>query len=72
MPGLARSLPPMAATMATTSGPSPSGSSGPFYSIDVECVATGTDHNTRSLAQLALVDQHMNVLLVRTANGMGG
>ncbi len=25
------------------------------YSIDVECVATGTDHNSRSVAQFALV-----------------
>ncbi len=25
------------------------------FSIDVECVATGTDHNSRSVAQIALV-----------------
>jgi len=25
------------------------------YCIDVECVATGTDHNARSVAQVALV-----------------
>lgn len=26
-----------------------------YYSIDVECVATGTDHNSRSVAQISLV-----------------
>lgn len=36
---------------------------GPFYSIDVECVATGTDHNSRKVAQISLVDQYENVLL---------
>lgn len=29
----------------------------PIYSIDVECVATGTQHNARSIAQVALVDE---------------
>lgn len=29
---------------------------GPLYSIDVECVATGTQHHDRSLAQIGLVD----------------
>jgi Zinc finger C-x8-C-x5-C-x3-H type (and similar) len=29
----------------------------PVYSIDVECVATGVQHNARSLAQVALVDE---------------
>ncbi|DBB14239.1 hypothetical protein WJX82_005037 [Trebouxia sp. C0006] len=33
------------------------------FSIDVECVATGTDHNSRSVAQIALVDQFERVLL---------
>ncbi|KAL3132322.1 hypothetical protein ABBQ32_008900 [Trebouxia sp. C0010 RCD-2024] len=33
------------------------------FSIDVECVATGSDHNARSVAQFALVDQYENVLL---------
>jgi hypothetical protein len=28
----------------------------PIYSIDVECVATGIQHNSRSVAQVALVD----------------
>jgi len=26
-----------------------------IYSIDVECVATGTEHNARSVAQISLV-----------------
>jgi len=26
-----------------------------FFSIDVECVAVGTDHNARSVAQISLV-----------------
>lgn len=26
-----------------------------FFSIDVECVATGTDHNSRAVAQVSLV-----------------
>jgi hypothetical protein len=29
----------------------------PVFSIDVECVATGIQHNARSVAQVALVDQ---------------
>ncbi|PNH08833.1 Small RNA degrading nuclease 2 [Tetrabaena socialis] len=33
------------------------------YAVDVECVATGTDHNSRSVAQISVVDEHMNVLL---------
>lgn len=32
-----------------------------YYSIDVECVATGTDHNSRSVGQIALVDQYERV-----------
>ena len=32
-----------------------------YYSIDVECVATGTDHNSRAVAQIALVDQFEQV-----------
>ena len=31
--------------------------SAPIFSIDVECVATGTMHNCRSVAQIALVDE---------------
>lgn len=30
----------------------------PLYSIDVECVATGKQHNARSTAQIALVNAH--------------
>lgn len=26
-----------------------------YYSIDVECVAVGTDHNARAVAQISLV-----------------
>lgn len=32
-----------------------------YYSIDVECVATGTDHNSRAVGQIALVDQYERV-----------
>jgi hypothetical protein len=32
-----------------------------YYSIDVECVATGADHNSRAVAQIALVDQYEQV-----------
>lgn len=28
-----------------------------YFSIDVECVATGTGHNDRAVAQIALVNQ---------------
>jgi hypothetical protein len=28
---------------------------GLYYSIDVEAVASGTDHNSRSVAQISLV-----------------
>lgn len=31
----------------------------PVFSIDVECVATATHHNARSIAQIALVDQYL-------------
>jgi DNA polymerase III alpha subunit (gram-positive type) len=34
-----------------------------YYSIDVECVATGTDHNSRAVAQISLVDQMEQVRL---------
>mmetsp|Transcript_22048 Transcript_22048/g.30631 ORF Transcript_22048/g.30631 Transcript_22048/m.30631 type:complete len:226 (+) Transcript_22048:160-837(+) len=36
---------------------------GPYFSIDVECVATGTGHNARAIAQIALVDQNCNCIL---------
>lgn len=32
-----------------------------YYSIDVECVATGHDHNTRDVGQISLVDQFERV-----------
>lgn len=32
-----------------------------YFSIDVECVATGKGHNDRSVAQIALVDQYGRV-----------
>lgn len=39
----------------------------PVFSIDVECVATGVPHNSRSIAQVALVDEYsrpvFNVLI---------
>lgn len=34
-----------------------------FYSIDVECVATGDDHNARAVGQISLVDEYERVLL---------
>eukprot|EP00891_Asterochloris_glomerata_P000459 jgi/Astpho2/459/e_gw1.00011.231.1_t len=34
-----------------------------FLAADVECVATGHDHNSRQVAQFALVDEHQQVLL---------
>ena len=33
------------------------------FSIDVECVATGKEHNARAVAQIALVDQFERCLL---------
>ena len=33
------------------------------FSIDVECVATGVEHNARAVAQIALVDQFERCLL---------
>ena len=34
-----------------------------YFSIDVECVASGTQHNAREVAQIALVDQYERCLL---------
>ena len=34
-----------------------------YFSIDVECVATGNEHNARDVAQIALVDQFERCLL---------
>ena len=34
-----------------------------YCSIDVECVASGTQHNAREVAQIALVDQYERCLL---------
>lgn len=34
-----------------------------YFSIDVECVATGPGHNDRDVAQVSLVDQYENILL---------
>lgn len=36
---------------------------GPLYSIDVECVATGTRHHERSIAQVGLVDSNGSPIL---------
>eukprot|EP00467_Chlorarachnion_reptans_P022390 CAMPEP_0114532964 /NCGR_PEP_ID=MMETSP0109-20121206/26970_1 /TAXON_ID=29199 /ORGANISM="Chlorarachnion reptans, Strain CCCM449" /LENGTH=585 /DNA_ID=CAMNT_0001716111 /DNA_START=255 /DNA_END=2012 /DNA_ORIENTATION=- len=41
-------------------GPQQSGGA-PIFSIDVECVATGPQHNKRAVAQIALVDQNEKV-----------
>lgn len=37
-----------------------------YYSIDVEAVATGHDHNSRSVAQISLVDQNEQVCETHT------
>jgi len=37
--------------------------SAPFFSVDVECVATGPQHNQRAVAHIAVVDQWERVLL---------
>jgi RNA exonuclease 4 len=29
---------------------------GPFFAIDVECVATGKEHDARAVARIAMVD----------------
>lgn len=34
-----------------------------YYSIDVECVATGTTHNARAVGQISLVDQYERGIL---------
>jgi membrane protease subunit (stomatin/prohibitin family) len=34
-----------------------------YFSIDVECVATGVGHNARDVAQIAVVDQYERCLL---------
>jgi RNA exonuclease 4 len=36
---------------------------GPYYSIDVECVATTMGHNGRAIAQISLIDQQCNCVL---------
>mmetsp|Transcript_12810 Transcript_12810/g.43377 ORF Transcript_12810/g.43377 Transcript_12810/m.43377 type:complete len:302 (+) Transcript_12810:98-1003(+) len=36
---------------------------GPLYSLDVECVATGTQHHDRSVAQVGLVDDQCRHVL---------
>lgn len=38
-------------------------SGAPYYSIDVECVATGNDHNSRDVGQISLIDQNEGVIL---------
>jgi len=35
----------------------------PYFSIDVECVATGHDHNSRAVAQVSLVNQYEQAIL---------
>eukprot|EP00959_Pyramimonas_sp_CCMP1952_P283067 5916787-Pyramimonas_sp.AAC.1 len=36
---------------------------GPYYSIDVECVATTMGHNGRTVAQISLIDEASNCVL---------
>jgi RNA exonuclease 4 len=40
-----------------------SSSLGPLYAIDVECVATAVDHNSRAVAQVSVVNQSEQPLL---------
>jgi DNA polymerase III epsilon subunit-like protein len=54
--------PPFAALMSTASFPL-NLSAAPYFSVDVECVATGTGHNDRALAHVAVVDQHSQIVL---------
>ncbi len=42
-----------------------------YYSIDIECVATGRDHNSRAVAQISLIDQYERVSK-RLSSGEGG
>ncbi|KAF5825546.1 hypothetical protein DUNSADRAFT_8837 [Dunaliella salina] len=35
----------------------------PYFSVDVECVATGYDHNSRAVAQVSLVNQCEQAIL---------
>lgn len=44
-------------------GPSWQAPPGPYFCIDVECVATGLGHNARCIAQIALIDQACNCVL---------
>lgn len=36
---------------------------GPFYSIDVECIASGPKHTAREVAHIAMVDENENIVL---------
>jgi len=54
--------PPFAALLASGSVPVPLDGR-PFYSVDVECVATGPGHNDRALGHVSVVDQHGAVVL---------
>jgi hypothetical protein len=38
------------------------------FSIDVECVATGRDHNARAVAQISLVVRCLKPLLITKAS----
>lgn len=55
--------PAQAAHSGQPGGSSAQSSSGRYFSLDVECVATSVQHNGRSVAQLALVDMACQPLL---------
>lgn len=55
-------IPPDAATAAHRHLPANTREP-PFYSIDVECVATGKGHNDRTIASIAVVDSNELVVL---------
>jgi DNA polymerase III epsilon subunit-like protein len=49
--------------MSVTNGTTVSPGHRPVFSIDVECVAVGQDHNARAVAQISLVDQYEKAVL---------
>lgn len=62
----AAQLPAFSVLEATTPQPPfPSPPQGPVFSIDVECVATGTGHNDRAPGEIAAVDAKGNAVFHR-------
>jgi len=68
-PGISLPLPPIPTPVSAppfqqllTTHPLPP-SSQPYYSVDVECVATGSGHNDRTMAHVSIVSAHGQVIL---------